>query len=354
MNFLSPFILLFLFFSVIVSLVGKSDYDVVIGTRHAQLRFSKEVFAVKPGSRVNLTLDNSDEMIHNLVLAKGDSSEINRLAELALNLGELGMKMGFVPQDPSIIASIGLVQPGEKSTVQFIAPLEKGDYSYVCTFPGHSLTMRGVMKVVDDPSSVNLAKIKIASPGTTPKNGILEVGAEARVVRVHVSGVNSGRSIAVGLPGGFNYLFDAEKLMIPMGWSGPFLNVSRDRRSRGGGPCSILGKKFEVGSSEFPLRVGNTTKVPEVRFGGYSRLDNPEFKYEIDGVKVNQTATGSPGGQGLTYGFRVMDAPADLYFLIKPEGMRVSTTSGEWVPHKGFVKIPANKSSEFFISVEQI
>jgi hypothetical protein len=174
------------------------------------------------------------------------------------------------------------------------------------------------------------------------------------VVRVHVSGVNSGRSIAVGLPGGFNYLFDAEKLMIRMGWTGPFLNVSRDRRSRGGGPCSILGKKFDVGSSEFPLRVGNTTKVPEVRFGGYSRLDNPEFKYEIDGVKVNQTATGSPGGQGLTYGFRVMDAPADLYFLIKPEGMRVSTTSGEWVPHKGFVKIPANKSSEFFISVEQI
>ena len=354
MNFLSPFILIFLFSSVSISLFGKPVYDVVIGTRHAQLRFSNEVFAVKPGSRVNLTLDNTDEMIHNLVLANGDSSEINRLAELALKLGEHGMKMGFVPKDPSIIASIGLVQPGGKSTVQFIAPLEKGDYSYVCTFPGHSLTMRGVMKVVDDPSSVNLAEIKIASPGTTPKNGVLEVGAEARVVRVHVSGVDSGRSIAVGLPGGFNYLFDAEKLMIRMGWTGPFLNVSRDRRSRGGGPCSILGKKFDVGSSEFPLRVGNTTKVPEVRFGGYSRLGNPEFKYQVDGVKVSQTATGSPGGQGLTYGFRVIDASADLYFLIKPEGVRVSTTAGEWYSNQGFVKIPANESSEFFISVEQI
>ena len=119
MNFLSPFILIFLFSSVTISLVGKSDYDVVIGTRHAQLRFSNEVFAVKPGSRVNLTLDNTDEMIHNLVLSNGDSSEINRLAELALKLGERGMKMGFVPKDPSIIASIGLVQPGGKSTVQF-------------------------------------------------------------------------------------------------------------------------------------------------------------------------------------------------------------------------------------------
>ena len=167
MNSLSPFILIFLFSSVSISLFGKPVYDVVIGTRHAQLRFSNEVFAVKPGSRVNLTLDNTDEMIHNLVLSNGDSSEINRLAELALKLGEHGMKMGFVPKDPSIIASIGLVQPGGKSTVQFIAPLEKGDYSYVCTFPGHSLTMRGVMKVVDDPSSVNLAEIKIASPPFT-------------------------------------------------------------------------------------------------------------------------------------------------------------------------------------------
>ena len=168
MNFLSPFILLFLFSSVTISLVGKSDYDVVIGTRHAQLRFLNELFAVKPGSLVNLTLDNTDEMIHNLVLANGDSSEINRLAELALKLGEHGMKMGFVPKDPSIIASIGLVQPGER--VRFnLSPLWRKeiilmsvlflvilDYAWSDEGGGRSIF-------------VNLAEIKIASPGTTPK-----------------------------------------------------------------------------------------------------------------------------------------------------------------------------------------
>lgn len=354
MKYFTSFILI-LFFSIVrFATAEKLDHEIVIGTRHGQLRFSPEVFAVKPDTQVKLILDNSDEMIHNLVLAKGSSKEIERLSNLALKLGEKGMEMGFVPEDPSIIAAIGLVQPGKKASVHFVAPLKIGDYPFVCTFPGHSLTMRGVMKVVDDPSSVNLAEIKIASIGTTPKNGVLEVGDEARVVRVHISGVDSGRSIAVGLPGGFNYLFDADKLMVRMGWTGSFLNVSRDRRSRGGGPCSILGTKFEVGSSEFPLRVGNANKFPIVRFNGYSRLGNPEFKYEIDGVKVSQITTGSMNGRGLTYGFRVMNATTDLYFLIKPEGMRVSTTAGEWEPASGYVRIPASESSNFFISVEQI
>ena len=354
MKYFSSFIPILIFLISSFVEAEKSAQEIVIGTRHAQLRFLPEVFAVKPGTEVKLTLDNSDEMIHNLVLAKGNSQEIERLSNLALKLGEKGMGMGFVPEDASIISSIGLVQPGKKGSVHFIAPLKLGEYPFVCTFPGHSLTMRGVMKVVDDPSSVNINEIKVASLGTTPKNGVLEVGDEARVVRVHISGVDSGRSIAVRLPGGFNYLFDADKLMVRMGWTGSFLNVSRDRRSRGGGPCSILGKKFEVGSSEFPLRVGNSNKVPFVRFKGYSKLGNPEFKYEIDGVKVTQTATGNMNGRGLTYGFKVMNASTDLYFLIKPEDMRVSTTAGVWKSANGYVQIPASESSNFFISVEKI
>ena len=111
------------------------------------------------------------------------------------------------------------------------------------------------MKVMDAPDTFTQSEIETVASGTTPKSGVLRVGNEARVIRVHISGVDSGRSIAVGLPGGFNYLFDADKLMVRMGWTGPFLNVGRDRRSRGGGPCSILGEKFPVGSSEFPLRI---------------------------------------------------------------------------------------------------
>lgn len=341
-----------LFFLAEFSSVAKNQHDVTIGTRHGQLRYSPEVFAVKPGSNVHLTFSNSDEMIHNLVIAQGTSKEMDRLAESALKLGEKGMAMGFIPKDPSIIVGIGLVEPGQKASVEFIAPKEKGNYPFICTFPGHSLSMRGIMKVVDEPENIILSEMKIAPSNTTPKNGVLEVGNEARVIRVHISGVDSGRSIAVGLPGGFNYLFDAEKLMIRTGWTGAFLNVSRDRRSRGGGPCSILGKKFEVGAKEYPLRIGKAEKIPSVRFRGYSKLENPIFFYDVDGVEVRQTATGSPDKEGMTYGFRITDAPADVFFLLNQENLKVTTTAGEWKSDKGYVHIPGDEAGEFFVSIE--
>jgi plastocyanin len=332
---------------------AKPDYEIKIGTLHGQLRFSPEAFAVKPGSTVRLNFENADEMIHNLILANGDAKAIDRLAESALKLGEKGMEMGFVPKDSSILASIGLVQPGKKASTTFTVPKELGDYPYVCTFPGHSLTMRGVMKVVDDPEKVIWAEQKTVSATTTPRNGVIEVGSEPRVIRVHVAGIDSGRSIAVGLPGGVNYLFDAEKLMIRTGWTGAFINVTRDRRGRGGGLCAILGDKFEAGAKESPLRLGSPNKAPQTKFLGYSRIGNPTFIYEVDGVRIEQTATGHPAKKGLTYGFRLKKPASDVFYLVDPKDLLVSSTAGKWHPDKGYVQVPAKEASEFFISIER-
>ena len=338
--------------SVVPGADEKIDHEVAIGTLHGQLRYASEAFAVKPGSQVRVTLDNSDEMIHNWLLAKGGKEDLARIAEGALKLGAEGMKKGFIPEDDAILASIGLVQPGKKGTVTFTAPKETGDYPYIGTFPGHSLTMRGVMKVSDDPDKAIAQVTKIVAANTTPRNGILEVGGEPRVVRVHVKDVDSGRSIAVGLPGGVNYLFDAEKLMVRFGWAGGFLNVAPDRKGRGGGTCRILGEKFEVGATEFPLRIGNPKNEPKVRFGGYSRLGNPAFLYEVDGVKVSQTVTGRPGAKALTYGFRVKNASDDVYLLLKGDGLSISSTAGKWSPKTGVLRVPKKQAKEFFVSLE--
>ena len=231
----------------------KIDHDVVIGTLHGQLRYASEAFAVKPGTQVRVTLDNTDEMIHNWLLAKGGKEDLARIAEGALKLGPEGMKKGFIPEDDAILASIGLVQPGKKGAVTFTAPKETGDYPYVCTFPGHFLTMRGVMKVSEDPDKAIAQVKKIVAENTTPRNGILEVGDEPRVVRVHVKDVDSGRSIAVGLPGGVNYLFDAEKLMVRFGWTGGFLNVAPDRKGPRRGNLSHTGREVRGGSNRVSL-----------------------------------------------------------------------------------------------------
>ena len=343
----------FLLGSLLLSGKKKIDHDIVIGTLHGQLRYATEAFAVKPNAWIRVTLDNTDEMVHNWLLAKGGNEDLVGIAEGALKLGGEGMKKGFIPEDDAILASIGLVQPGKKGTVTFTAPKETGDYPYLCTFPGHSLTMRGVMKVSEDPDKAIVQVNKIVAENTTPRNGILEVGDEPRVVRVHIKDVDSGRSIAVGLPGGVNYLFDAEKLMVRFGWVGAFLNVAPDRKGRGGGTCRILGEKFEVGSQEFPLRIGNPDKEPQVRFGGYSRLGNPAFLYEVDGAQVSQTVTGRPGVKALTYGFRVKNASADVFLLLKGGGLNVSSTAGKWSANTGVLRVPKKQAKEFFVSLER-
>jgi len=321
-----------------------------IGTLHGQLRFDPEIIVVKKGADINLVFDNQDEMIHNLLIAKGDSKHIDQLAEKALALGEKGLDMGFIPKDDSIIASIGLVQPGEKAKVSLKAPNEGGDYPYVCTFPGHSLSMRGIMKVVDDPSIVKLDASKAIPPSGNLKNGVIEVGNTPRVVRVHFSGIDAGRSIAVGLPGGFNYLFDAESLHVRTGWTGGFINVNRDRRGRGGGLCSILGEQFTSGSGAFPVRIGDPDKIPETKFMGYSRSGNPTFHYEVDGVKIEQSTTGYPSSKGLTYNFKVAMQKEDIFFLFDPEKVQLaSSTTGQ--VEKGRLKVQAKHADNFLISV---
>ena len=54
---------------------------------------------------------------------------------------------------------------------------------------------------------------------------------------------------------------------------------------------------------------------------------------------------------GLTYGFEVRDAPKEVYFLVKPEGLEVTSTAGSWEPKGGYVRIPVRESKEFFVSV---
>ena len=49
---------------------------------------------------------------------------------------------------PDVIASLGLLFPGQKEVLSFTAPKQPGQYDYVCTFPGHWRLMKGVMTVV--------------------------------------------------------------------------------------------------------------------------------------------------------------------------------------------------------------
>ena len=48
--------------------------------------------------------------------------------------------------DPNVIASVRLLNPGESAQVTFTAPAA-GAYQFVCTYPGHNATMFGTFEV---------------------------------------------------------------------------------------------------------------------------------------------------------------------------------------------------------------
>lgn len=84
-------------------------------------------------------------MPHNLVITKPNQAD--SIAQLALRLGAEGFEMAFVPESTDVLWSTQLVDHGKEEELNFTAPSKKGDYPYVCTFPGHHILMRGVMKV---------------------------------------------------------------------------------------------------------------------------------------------------------------------------------------------------------------
>lgn len=110
-----------------------------------ELKFSVSEFMVKPGQKVEMTLDNIDLMQHNVLIVEPGAAD--EVAQQAIELGENGPKKYYVPDSKKVLFASKLVDPKKKETLVFQAPDKPGDYQYVCTFPGHAPVMRGIMKV---------------------------------------------------------------------------------------------------------------------------------------------------------------------------------------------------------------
>ena len=120
------------------------DITLEIGTAPG-LKFDQSNLTVVAGSSVKLTFNNTDDMPHNFVLvAKNKADEVGIAAT---KLGLDGAVLGFVPEIDAVIAHTNLLAPHEIESIYFTAPEVPGAYPFLCTFPGHYLTMRGVLTV---------------------------------------------------------------------------------------------------------------------------------------------------------------------------------------------------------------
>lgn len=124
------------------------DQKLVIGTEPG-LRYDVKELRVKRGSKVEITFTNNDDMLHNLVITQKGVASVDKVAQLALNLGLDGADVNYVPDSELVLGHTGIVQPESQETIYFEVPNSAGEYWMVCTFPGHATTMR--IKLIVEP-----------------------------------------------------------------------------------------------------------------------------------------------------------------------------------------------------------
>jgi len=73
----------------------------------------------------------------------------------------------YVPTNPNVLQATKLLQQGQLEQLNFTAPAKPGEYSFLCTFPGHWVRMYGVMLVVP---SLDQFETK-PTPPTDPVSG---------------------------------------------------------------------------------------------------------------------------------------------------------------------------------------
>jgi putative heme-binding domain-containing protein len=219
----------------------------------------------------------------------------------------------------------------------------------------------------------------------TPK-GRFEVVVKDRplVYRVAMADV-SYRALSVGLPGGYNYIFDPSTFTVKRAWAGGFLNLKAERTGRGAGYNQYGSGSLDIGFVECLIPLGQRGPIHQdfkdyvnnqawrieksksemkettafidrrppdgAQFGGY-RFDGaqaPTFLFRINGVDYAQRIA-FESEEVLHYYFATTGATRPVRFTILKDKIReVQTSAGTW--HGDTLSIPAKDAAEFYITL---
>ncbi len=126
--------------------IAAETETVDLKTLRAQMRYSVTEINARPGESLKIVFENTDDMPHNFVLCKA-GTDVVALANKQLEKPDEAVKRNFIPDDPAVILHSKLLGPHEKEVLSFTTPETPGDYPYVCTMPGHAMSMNGRLRV---------------------------------------------------------------------------------------------------------------------------------------------------------------------------------------------------------------
>ncbi len=114
-----------------------------VGSVGELLQFDKTTLSATAGATVTVSFkNNSGSVQHNWVLVRNGTKDEVGIAGISA-----GAQNDFVPTgDSRVLANSKLANPGQTVQVTFTAPAA-GTYQFLCTFPGHYLSMYGTFEV---------------------------------------------------------------------------------------------------------------------------------------------------------------------------------------------------------------
>lgn len=114
-----------------------------VGTIRERLMYDVKELRVKAGKKIRLTFANTDVMPHNLLVTRPGKADA--VMNAAIAMGAAGFEKGFIPPGDEVLHHTGLLDMGREQVLEFVLPAP-GDYPFICSFPGHGVLMRGLLK----------------------------------------------------------------------------------------------------------------------------------------------------------------------------------------------------------------
>lgn len=124
-----------------------NEIVIEVGALPGKMLFDKSTLTVPAGKSISLIFRNKDQMAHNIVIVKpGAEEKVGKAADEMASL-EDGYERNFVPDLEEVLFATPLVEAGKTFQLDFIAPNKRGEYPFICSFPGHWRMMKGILKV---------------------------------------------------------------------------------------------------------------------------------------------------------------------------------------------------------------
>ncbi len=124
-----------------------ADQTITLQTVPQQMAYDQKVLSAMAGSEIEIILENTDEMQHNLVLIERGSTEaFGKIVDEFLQSPDAA-SMEYVPKSRYVLGATAMLDPGEQGSLRVRLPDKPGDYPFICTFPGHWRMMQGILKV---------------------------------------------------------------------------------------------------------------------------------------------------------------------------------------------------------------